>query len=353
MIYRLPRFVSFFLVAALFIGLFAVLVSPGQPVIAAPTTQFAGSSVPGDCTPSAEPTFTPTPRASSTPRPRRSTVGGNIDTFAQAESATMPYGPSAFANGGLRPDALPPALAAQPAGQWPATSFNGQPYVVPTRVPAFGTAHQPKRVVLQSGHWQVANLPDELEELRDSTGTSAAGRTEAQLNLDVARRTAALLTTRGYVVQIVPATVPIDCQADVFVAIHADGSTATSKRGFKIARPRYVDNPVNRRLLADLYIEYGTATSLPRSDTLTRNMTGYYAFSARRYQHAVNPRVPMAIVEMGYMTNATDRRVLFNTPDLAAVGIANGIDRFLQGKLTAPSTLHLLATTASLLLQSG
>ncbi len=295
---------------------------------AAPPAQ---AEQPGDCTPRYEPSPTPTPVG--TPRPKRPTIGSNRDDFALAEAAALPYGPSAFqANGSFRPDAAAPSLAPQPSGQFPATTASGTPYPVPSRVVPLASTQQPKRVVLQAGHWLASALPDELKDLRDNSGAYAAGRSEWQINLDVARRTAALLTQRGYQVQIVPATVPIDCQADLFVALHADGSESAATSGFKIARPRYIDNAENRRLLADLYIEYGSATRLGRSDNLTRNMSGYYAFYTRRVRHAVNPRVPMAIVEMGYMTSPNDRRLLYNNPDVAAYGLANGIDRFLRGK---------------------
>jgi N-acetylmuramoyl-L-alanine amidase len=40
--------------------------------------------------------------------------------------------------------------------------------------------------------------------------------------------------------------------------------------------------------------------------------------------------VPQAIVETGFMTSASDRRILIGDPDRAARGIANGILRFLE-----------------------
>jgi len=59
-------------------------------------------------------------------------------------------------------------------------------------------------------------------------------------------------------------------------------------------------------------------------------MRWYYAFNARRYQHAVAPGVPQAIIETGFLTSSADRQYLIGDPDRVARGIANGILRFLQ-----------------------
>jgi N-acetylmuramoyl-L-alanine amidase len=59
-------------------------------------------------------------------------------------------------------------------------------------------------------------------------------------------------------------------------------------------------------------------------------MRGYYAFNYRRYAHAVAKITPATIVEMGFLTNPDDRALLTTSPDLAAIGIANGIVRYLN-----------------------
>lgn len=282
---------------------------------------------------------TPTPPATKPPTPHKSPIGANDDTFAVQEAQQMPSGPSAFtAAGKLKSSATAPSLPPSPAGQFtapayqvnPATTATPRPYINSTPVPTIVPA-TPRRVVIQAGHWQNSNLPYQLAEFRND-GTYAAGKYEWQVNLDIANRAAAILRGRGYDVAVVPATVPINCQADAFVALHADGDASASVHGFKAAYPQYINNPVNRRFLADMYIEYGSATSLARSYSITRNMTGYYAFYNRRQPYAANPSTPMLILEMGYMTSANDRKLLFNQPATAAWGIANGIDRFLQGK---------------------
>ena len=59
-------------------------------------------------------------------------------------------------------------------------------------------------------------------------------------------------------------------------------------------------------------------------------MLGYYAFSWSRYQSTVAPHTPAAILEMGFMTNATDRALLLGRQDVVTAGVVNGILRFLD-----------------------
>ncbi len=309
--------------------------------LAAPTTSPSpGPATIGkdrvvSCDEAAYPTPTPPPK----PKPGvRSTLGPNRDTFAVAEALQMPISPSAFAaNGKLLPNVVAPKLPPAPAGQFvplatttPNPHATTTPYASPTTVPTLAPA-TPRRVVIQAGHWQSSKMPYQLAEFR-SDGAYDAGVAEWQVNLDVANRAANLLRVRGYDVRVVPATVPIGCQADAFIALHADGDASTTAHGYKAAYPHFINNPVNRRFLADLYIEYGAATGLSRDYAITRNMSGYYAFYARRQPYAVDARTPMLILEMGYLSNPNDRQFLATRADVAALGVANGIDRFLQGK---------------------
>jgi N-acetylmuramoyl-L-alanine amidase len=88
------------------------------------------------------------------------------------------------------------------------------------------------------------------------------------------------------------------------------------------------------QLVAALYAAYEAATGLPRDDgNITARMRYYYAFNSRRYCHAVAPGIPQAIIETGFLTNVSDRRLLLGNPDAAARGIANGILAFLNRPL--------------------
>jgi N-acetylmuramoyl-L-alanine amidase len=132
-------------------------------------------------------------------------------------------------------------------------------------------------------------------------------------------------------VDVLPATVPPHYKANVFVALHSDGDPAAAARGFKIARPGFSAKPdIDDRLVNGMNAAYEAVTGLPRDDEhISLRMRYYYAFNARRYCHSVEPGVPQAIVEMAYLTSATDRQWLLGDPDRLARGLANGITDFL------------------------
>lgn len=187
-----------------------------------------------------------------------------------------------------------------------------------------------KKVGIQAGHWLTDQVPPELGRLQG--GSSGGGKAEWQVNLDVARRAAALLEESGFEVDVLPSTIPPKYQAHVFIALHADGDVAGVQRGFKIARPGFSSVPdVDDKLVDVLNEHYAAVTGLPRDDEhITLRMRYYYAFNARRYCHSVSVGVPQAIVEMGYMTSATDRQWLIGDPNRVARGVAQGIEAFLN-----------------------
>ncbi|MEI7556800.1 N-acetylmuramoyl-L-alanine amidase [Candidatus Chlorohelix sp.] len=196
----------------------------------------------------------------------------------------------------------------------------------------FGLNNTPL-VALQVGHYQIEQLPDEFASLRSQTGGSGGGIREVDLNLEVTRRVAALLTTHSITVEILPATVPEEYTADAFVAIHADASTGESASGYKIARSRFSAIPTtDDALVGNIFDAYGKLTSLGVSDNITRNMTGYYAFNNRRRVNSISKITPAAIIEMGYLTNSSDRKVLLNHQEAVAQGLADGIINFLDAR---------------------
>ncbi|HUS17548.1 MAG TPA: N-acetylmuramoyl-L-alanine amidase [Chloroflexia bacterium] len=190
----------------------------------------------------------------------------------------------------------------------------------------------PFHVGLQAGHWKIAQLPAELARLRTSTGTSAGGRSEVDLNLDIARRAATLLRAEGVVVDVLPATVPTGYRADAFVAIHADGNNSTRPRGFKIATRWRSAGAFRDQALVDLLdTAYSAATGLPHDGAVTRNMRGYYAMNTwLGTDSRISSATPAAIIETGYMTNAADRAVLFRQTGTVAAGIARGVLDYLH-----------------------
>jgi N-acetylmuramoyl-L-alanine amidase len=188
------------------------------------------------------------------------------------------------------------------------------------------------RVGLQVGHWKSEELPDEFAVLRPEVGASAEGHNEVEINLAVAQRVAALLAARGITVDILPATIPIGYNADAFVAIHCDVNVDPAMGGFKLARFR--DSAVADRadtLLGALTAAYGAATGQGQDSHITRAMTGYYAFNAEDFQHAIAPQTPGVIIELGFLTNGFDRALLVGQQDVVAQGLAEGIMRYLSG----------------------
>jgi len=194
----------------------------------------------------------------------------------------------------------------------------------------------PPKVGLQVGHWKNDELPDELAKLKGSTGSKGGGKSEWEVNLAIAEQTKKLLEEKEVAVDILPATVTQEYWADVFVSIHADGSTEPGKSGFKAASPRRDFSGNANKLLMFIEEEYAQVTNLAKDPNVTRNMRGYYAFAWWRYDHAVHPMTSSVILETGFLTSPSDRRLIVNQPEVAAAGIASGIINFLtnEGLLT-------------------
>ena len=250
-------------------------------------------------------------------------------------------GPDIFAD---RVEPIPPAIEATAAdpGDPPNTFGGGQLIESPkpgdppgyTRVPAPTVEAGTRRIGIQVGHWQTDNVPPELRRLEVQTGTSWNGITETEVSLEIAARIADLLKSHGYIVDIIPTAVPQGYLADAFVALHLDGDGTGENSGYKLAHGSR-RGPYEQQLLDDISQEYGAATGLPLDYRITSAMRGYYGFSWQRYRSATSPFTPSVILEMGFLSNDGDRALAMDHPDLLAIGIANGIERFLS---EVPST---------------
>ena len=206
--------------------------------------------------------------------------------------------------------------------------------VAAVAVPARTHANRPPIVALQAGHWHSEEHADEFAWLRTSTGAVHAGVREVDLNVDIAHRAAEYLRSWGNEAYVLPAAVPPSYHADAFVAIHGDGNSNKEARGYKVAT--YWRNWVATDwLVRELEDEYGRQTGLPKDWRITDNMRGYYAFNSGLYEHTIAEDTPGAIIEMGFISNQTDRDFLLAQRDLVARAIALGIARFLG---TRPAT---------------
>jgi N-acetylmuramoyl-L-alanine amidase len=194
------------------------------------------------------------------------------------------------------------------------------------------------RVALQAGHWLAADAPDELARIR-SNGANSAGKAEWEVTLRIAELTAERLRASGVEVDILPATVPPRYQADLFISIHADGNNDSSANGFSVAASRRDVTGRGEGFVEILARTYREATGLRHHTNVTRRMTSYYAFNSRRYDHAIDPGTPGVIIETGFLTSPVDRRIIVDSPERSADGIAAAVLSFLEIHPTAPATL--------------
>lgn len=185
----------------------------------------------------------------------------------------------------------------------------------------------PVRIALQAGHWRAHEAPDELDGLRTG-GTHAAGLAEWEVNLALAERTGEMLRDLGYEVDILPAVVPPDYHAHLFIAIHADGAADPAARGFRIAAPDDDYTGRAQEMVDLLGDSYERETGLRRLPDATRRMRRYYAFNVRRYEHSLDPRTIALILETGFLTSPTDRAVIVDEPDRVARGIVEAVKAF-------------------------
>ncbi len=200
------------------------------------------------------------------------------------------------------------------------SAFTAQPTIQPLTGPWV--------VAVQPGHWQVAELPDELYRLRTSTGAEYGSVREVDINRAVADALIERIRAKGWTPILVPATVPPELRADAFVALHADWGDRPDRRGWKLA-PAWRASEASRKLAQSLSQSFGAEPGLVEdADGVTVNMRGYFAFNSRRFVHASSPYSPAVLIEMGFITNVADRKLLANRPDYYADIIMRGLDAY-------------------------
>lgn len=210
-------------------------------------------------------------------------------------------------------------------------------------------------VVIDPGHDQYANLATEpigpassFRKIKDGGGTRGVvtGIPEAVLNLRVALRLRPLLERAGVRVvmtrtqtrgksmgNIARAAIANRAHAALFLRIHADGSPDPRAAGTHTLYPAFrrgwTDDIYTASLRAARTVQAAEAQALGFPDDGIQPRSDYTGFNWAN--------VPAVLVEMGFMTNPTEDRLLA-TPSYeqrAAVGLCRGTLRFLGRSLRA------------------
>jgi len=221
-------------------------------------------------------------------------------------------------------------------------------------LPAATNAARTPIVVLDPGHDLRANPDTEpigpgssVRKIKDGGGTRGvvSGLTEGELNLRVALRLRSLLERAGMRVvmtrtktagtsigNVARARIANRSGADLFLRIHADGSTDRTARGTHTLYPA-----LRRGWTDDVYGASKRAARLVQSEVVhalgfpDRGLQERSDFTGFNWSD-----VPVILVELGFMTNPTEDRLLATSAyeRRAAVGLCRGALRFL-GRLKA------------------
>lgn len=215
-------------------------------------------------------------------------------------------------------------------------------------VPA-AAGKQAALVVVDPGHDLRANTATEPigpgsseRKIKDGGGTSGvvSGLREAELNLRVGLRLRALLERAGVPVvmtrtttagssmgNVARARIANRAGAALFLRIHADGSSDPSARGTHTLHPA-----LRRGWTDDVYADSKRAARI-----VQRELRAALGFPDRGLQERSDftgfnwADVPVILVEMGFMTNPTEDRLLATAAyqRRAALGLCRGTLRYL------------------------
>lgn len=187
-------------------------------------------------------------------------------------------------------------------------------------------------VGIVAGHWK-----------NDSGAVCPDGLKEVDINLNIATLVQKKLVENGFDVDLL-GEFDVNLsgyQAAALVSIHNDSCDYINNQasGFKVVSAMATKHPERAaRLTACLRNRYASQTGMAlHSTSVTPDMTSYHAFAE------IEENTPAAIIETGFMN--LDRQFLTQRPDLAALGIANGILCFIRNESITPPVTPTIITS--------
>ena len=288
--------------------------------------------------PSGEPIATVTPDPATPTNAPETTPTGAPATPTNTPTVKPTATPTATPT--VKPTATPTAI--------PTDKPNVTPTTTPTPTPGGNKqGGNGKLIVIDAGHQRKANTEKEPDgpdsktmKAKVSGGTTGkyTGLTEYELNLIVSKKLEAILLERGYQVIMVRTTHDVnisnserakianEAHADAFIRVHANANDDSAVNGAETLC-QTSKNPYN----ANLYKQ-----SRKLSDCVLDALCEECGCKKR---HVVETdtmsginwcTVPVTIVEMGFMTNEKEDRLMATEEyqDKLAKGIADGIDAY-------------------------